>query len=78
MTIKVTVRNDETEPGRYIRVSVRDHAKDDTRVHHVETPHLGPGEARAFYVHLLRDLLIEEQPRSVLADSHPAALEGGP
>ena len=58
MTVKVSISNDDS--GRDVVVKTFDHKKDGGSKTMADSLTLKPGESRSFYVHLLRDLTVEE------------------
>lgn len=58
MTVKVTISNDDS--GRDVLVKTIDHHKDGRHTMTADSLTLKPGESRSFYIHLLRDLTVEE------------------
>jgi hypothetical protein len=61
MTIQVQVKNCEANGGRTVRVTEIERGKDSpVTLPRKERCDLQPGESRTFYIHLLKDLMVEE------------------
>jgi len=62
MTIQVQVKNCEADGGRIVKVTEIQRGKDGPAVlPRKDILDLKPGEARTFYIHALKDLIVEER-----------------
>lgn len=58
MTIQVSITNQD--PSREVKVTVQDVSKKTGARDVADRAQLKPGETRSFWIHQLRDLLVEE------------------
>lgn len=61
MTIKVTIRNDDDKRGIIVTEIEHSKSQNDARSKKTVATPILPGGQNSFYVHLLRDLIVEEQ-----------------